>query len=335
MQFKTIVHYLFISEITMKRIGLLCSGADAPGMNAFIRSVIRSAEAKKIELIGISQGFKGLVEEQFKLVTRMDTANIVGTGGTILKTGVYEPFMDQANRTIAALNLKKAGIDGLIGCGGIGLLKVLHALAKEHNISVVGAPATIDNDIYGTDYTIGYDTALNTAADAIDRIRDTAESEGNVYIIEVMGSEAGYIAINVGIGCGAEYIAIPETITNIPDLHRRITTRQKNKRYIIVIGEGDEVGGGIDLANILKDSYNIDSRVAVLGALQKGGRPSIADRVLASRLGSAAIDAMLSGNVNAMVGVVNGTIQHTPLPMTFDRKKILPDYLVSLSDLLA
>jgi len=243
--------------------------------------------------------------------------------------------LDQANRTIAALNLKKAGIDGLIGCGGTGTLKGLHALAKEHNISVVGAPATIDNDIYGTDYTIGYDTALNTAADAIDRIRDTAESEGNVYIIEVMGSEAGYIAINVGIGCGAEYIAIPETITNIPDLHRRITTRQKNKRYIIVIGEGDEVGGGIDLAKILKDSYNIDSRVAVLGALQKGGRPSIADRVLASRLGSAAIDAMLSGNVNAMVGVVNGTIQHTPLPMTFDRKKILPDYLVSLSDLLA
>ena len=319
----------------MKRIGLLTSGTDAPGMNAFIRAVVRSAESKKVEIVGISQGFKGILEENFKTMSRADTANIVGTGGTILKTGKYLPIEQESTRKEAFEILKKAGIQGVIAAGGAWSLKHLHLLSKEHNFPVVGAAATIDNDIYGTDFTIGYDTALNTAADAIDRVRDTAESAGNVYIIEVMGSEAGYIAINVGISCGAEYIAIPETITNIPDLHRRISSREQNKRYIIVIGEGDEVGGGYDLAKILKDSYNIDSSVAVLGAMQKGGRPTVTDRVLASRLGAAAVDAMLDGNTNALVGVVNGAIQHTPLPLTYERKKILPDYLVSISDLLA
>lgn len=328
--------YCFIYFVSsMKRIGVLTSGSDAPGMNAHIRAIVRAAEAIKIEVIGISQGFKGLDEEQFRTLTRIDTANIVGMGGTILRTSQYAPFNDPSVRARCMDNIRRAKIEALIGCGGDGTLRGLHALAREFNFPVVGTPCTIDNDIYGTDLTIGFDTALNTAADAIDRIRDTADSEGNVYIIEVMGSQAGYIAINVGIGCGAEYIAIPETITNIPDLYRRISTRQQGKRYIVVVGEGDEVGGGIALAQILKDSYSIESRVAVLGALQRGGRPSVADRVLASRLGAAAVDAVLDGNVNAMVGVINGNIHHTPLPMSFERKKILPDYLVNLSELLA
>ncbi len=319
----------------MKRIGLLTSGTDAPGMNALIRSVVRTAESKKMEVIGISHGYKGIIEEQFRTLGRADTANIVGMGGTILKTSKYLPIEEEHVRKQAVENMKKAGIDGLIAAGGPWSLKYLHLMSKEHNFPVVGVGAIIDNDVYGTDYTIGYDSALNTAADAIDKIRDTADSMGNVFIIEVMGSQAGYIAINVGIGCGAEYIAIPETITNIPDLHRRISTRNDNKRYIIVIGEGDEVGGGFDLAKILKDSYNIDSIVSVLGAMQKGGKPSVADRILASRLGQAAVEAMKDGNTNSMVGIINGSIHHTPLPMTFERKKILPDYLVTLSDILA
>jgi len=319
----------------MKKIGVLTSGADAPGMNAHIRSIVRTASARGVQVIGIRRGFSGLIESDFFPLERKDTANIIGLGGTILRTSQSEEFMLADFRAKAADNLKAAGIEGIIGCGGEGTMKGLHALHRDHNVKVIGTPGTIDNDMYGTDFTIGFDTAINTAAEAIDRIRDTADSQGRVYIIEVMGSEAGFVATMVGIACGAEYMAIPETLTNIPDLYKRITREGKHKRYIVVIGEGDEVGGAVDLAALLKECYNIDSRVAVLGHIQRGGKPTVADRVLGSRLGQGAVETLLGGASNVMVGEVHGQLQFTSLPQTYERKKALQDHLIRLAELLA
>ncbi len=319
----------------MKKIAILTSGTDAPGMNAAIRSVVRTANAHNVEVVGVRRGFAGLIEGEFFTIERKDTANIIGHGGTILKTSQSEEFKMPDFRAKAAENMTKAGILGLIGCGGEGTMKGLHLLHRDHAIKTVGIPATIDNDIFGSDFTIGFDTAINTAAEAIDRIRDTADSQGRVYIIEVMGSEAGFIATMVGIACGAEYMAIPETITNIPDLHQRIKREGAHKRYIVVVGEGDEVGGAVELAALLKDCYNMESRVAVLGHLQRGGTPSVSDRVLASRLGHGAVETILGGASNVMVGEVHGQLQVTSLPQTYERKKPLQDHLIRLAEILA
>lgn len=317
----------------MKKIGVFTHGADAPGMNAALRAIYRICHSHHIELIAIRRGLVGLTEADFVPFERSMTSNIINRGGTVLHTSHFPEFENAEMRHKSALNLQNDGIQGVIGIGDATTMKVLSQLDKEHSIKTIGIPATIDNDLYGTDFTIGFDTAVNTAAEAIDRIRDTADSSDKVYAIEVMGSESGFLATYVGIACGADYIAIPETLTNVHDLFHKIT--QTKRRFIIVIGEGDEVGGATDLAKLMKEAYNLDIRVAVLGHLQRGGTPTVRDRVLASRLGQASVDALLSGTSNVMVGEVNGELHQTPLQITYERRKALNEQFVRLAEMLA
>lgn len=316
----------------MKKIGVFTHGADAPGMNAALRAIYRICHAHKVELVGIRNGLAGLTEADFVPFDRTMSANIINRGGTILHTSNFTEFENSELRHKAVVNLEHAGIQGVIGIGDATTMKVLSQLAREHSVHTVGIPATIDNDLYGSDFTIGFDTAINTAAEAIDRIRDTADSSGRVYAVEVMGSESGFLATYVGIACGADYIAIPETLTNVHDLFHKIT--HANRRFIIVIGEGDEVGGAAELSKLMKEAFNLDMRVVVLGHLQRGGTPTVRDRVLASRLGNAAVETLLSGASNVMVGELNSEIHHTPLQMTYEKRKGLNDQLVRLAEIL-
>lgn len=318
----------------MKRIAVFTSGGDAPGMNAHIRAVVRYALHKGLEVFGIIGGYNGMIEGEFIPMGRKETANIISLGGTILRTSRSMEFMTPEGRAKAAENLKNNQIDGVVACGGDGTFRGAHQLWLEHNVNIVGTPGTIDNDLFGTDYTIGYDTAINTCAEAIDRIRDTAGSHGRVFIIEVMGRHAGFIAMDVGISCGAEFIAVPETVTDLDILKERIVQQGEHKRTIVIVGEGDELGNASTIAQIMKERYDIDAKVTILGHIQRGGSPTVRDRVLASRLGVAAVDALLNGITDKFVGEINHEIVYTPLEIAYSRKKQLPQYIVDLSELL-
>lgn len=318
----------------MKRIGILTSGGDAPGMNAHIRAVVRTALHRGVEIYGIYGGYSGLIEGHIEKLGRKETANIIAAGGTILKTSRSKEFMNAGGRAAAAERLRDAGIEAVVACGGDGTFHGAHALFVEQNIQVVGTPGTIDNDLYGTDYTIGFDTAINTCTEAIDRIRDTADSHGRVFIVEVMGRHAGFIAMDVGISCGAEFIAVPETVTNMDVLYQRILRQGKSSRTIVIVGEGDELGNATTFANLLNEKYDIDSKVSILGHIQRGGSPSVQDRVLASHLGVAAVDALLEGKTDVMIGRINREIIYTPLEETWTKRKELPPFLIQLADLL-
>jgi 6-phosphofructokinase 1 len=319
----------------MRRIAVLTSGGDAPGMNAHVRAVIRAAIQRGVEIYGIIGGYSGMIEGHLTKMDRKSTANIISRGGTILKTARSKEFMNPGGRMAAADSLKEHGIEGLVCCGGDGTFRGAHALWEEHKIPVVGTPGTIDNDLFGTHYTIGYDTAVNTATEAVDKIRDTADSHGRVFIIEVMGRHAGFIAMDVGISTGAEYIAVPETMTNMDLLYQRILKQGRSRRTIIIVGEGDETGGGQKLAVQLQDEYGIESKVTILGHVQRGGSPTVRDRVLASHLGVAAVDALLSGQTDIMVGRVYHQITYTPLEDTWKKQKELKSYFQELADILA
>jgi 6-phosphofructokinase 1 len=317
----------------MKRIAVFTSGGDAPGMNAHVRAVIRSCIQYGIQPVGIINGYQGMIDNDFRNLERRDSANILSYGGTFIKTARCEQFKTPEGRAIAAKNLRENEIDGIVACGGDGTFHGAHYLHLEHGVSIIGTPGTIDNDLFGTDYTIGYDTAINTALEAIDRIRDTADSHGRIFIVEVMGRHAGFIAMDVGVAAGAKAIAVPETHTDLADLAARINENPQ-RRSIIIVGEGDELGGAGDVARMLKESYNIDAKVSILGHIQRGGSPTARDRVLASRLGVAAVNALLYGKTDVMVGETNGAITYTPLCDTWEKKKPLPSYLVELSTLL-
>ncbi|MGE5480030.1 MAG: 6-phosphofructokinase [Chloroflexota bacterium] len=319
----------------MKRIGIFTSGGDAPGMNAFIRAAVRAGLQRGVEVYGIMNGYSGMIEGEIMKLTRKDTANIIGRGGTILKTSRSKEFTMPGGRAAAAERLKEAGIEGLIACGGDGTFRGAHALYEEHHIPVVGVAGTIDNDIWGTNYTIGYDTAINTAASAIDRIRDTADSHGRVFLCEVMGRHAGFIAMDVGVSCGAEFIAIPEIVTNLDLLYQRILRQGKSRRNVIIIGEGDEVGGALIIAELLKEKYDIEAKVSILGHVQRGGSPTVRDRVLASHLGLASVDALLAGQTDVMIGRNNHDITYTPFVDTWTKQKPIWNYLIELADVLA
>jgi 6-phosphofructokinase 1 len=316
----------------MKKIGILTSGGDAPGMNAHIRAVVRHGLNKGIEVIGIEDGFAGLIEGKFKKMKRANTANIISLGGTILYTSRCKAFHTIGGRAAAADRIKEANLDGLIVCGGNGSFHGAHLLWKEHQIPAIGTPGTIDNDLYGTDWTIGYDTAINTATEAIDKIRDTAYSHGRVFIVEVMGRNAGFIAMDVGISTGAEYIAIPETESNIDILYKKILEQGKNNRTIVIVGEGDEVGGAMAFSQILKDRFDVKSHVTILGHIQRGGSPTVRDRVLATRLGVAAVDALLEGKTDIMVGQINKELAFIQLEDTWTKKKKIINYHITLSE---
>jgi 6-phosphofructokinase 1 len=322
----------------IKRIGVLTSGGDAPGMNAAIRAVTRTGVFYDLEVIGIRHGFQGLINGNFKPLKAYSVSDIIQRGGTILKTARSEEFRTPEGRRAAYVNLREAGIDGVVCIGGDGTFTGAGIFSEEYDIPFVGVPGTIDNDIYGTDYTIGYDTALNTVVEAVDKIRDTASAHNRMFFVEVMGAEAGFIALNSGISTGAEAIIIPELKGEGKNLKALIETgnRRKKSSNIIIVAEGDEEGGAIAIANKLKDDFkDYDVRVTVLGHLQRGGSPSAIDRVNASRLGNAAVEALLDDQKSVMVGLQNDTIVLVPFRKAVKLHKTISPALLELSNILS
>jgi 6-phosphofructokinase 1 len=295
----------------IKRIGVLTSGGDAPGMNAAIRAVVRTAVYNGIKITGIRQGYYGMIYKDFIEMDAASVSDIIQRGGTILKTARCDEFKTPEGRQTAYDNLREAGIDGVVVIGGDGSFTGARIFNEEHDIPFVGVPGTIDNDIYGTDYTIGYDTALNTVVQAVDKIRDTASAHNRMFFIEVMGAEAGFIALYGGLATGAEAILIPENAGQDRDLAKLI--HQGNERVkssnIIIVAEGDKGGGTLAIAEKAKNDFKgYEIRVSILGHLQRGGSPSAIDRVNASRLGHAAVEALLDDQKSVMVGIVNNEI---------------------------
>ena len=321
----------------MKRIGVLTSGGDAPGMNACLRAVVRTAKARGLEVIGIEKGYTGLVENLFRPLEARDMANILQRGGTILKTGRCLEFLKPEVRKSAVVHLKAKQIDGLVCIGGDGSFRGAMTLWREFQIPVVGTPGTIDNDLFGTDVTIGFDTAVNTALGAIDKIRDTADSHDRLFIVEVMGRNSGHIASHVGLACGAEEVFTPEINTTVDKAVEKILDAQKKgkKSSIIVTAEGQKPGRAYDLAEAIRKKTGLDAKVCILGHIQRGGSPTATDRIIASRMGSAAVDALLNGEKDVMVGIEKNEIKFTPFELATQReKKTSLDY-VKLSNLLA
>ncbi|HTN45391.1 MAG TPA: 6-phosphofructokinase [Flavipsychrobacter sp.] len=300
---------------SIKRIGVLTSGGDSPGMNAAIRAVTRTAIYHGMEVFGIRRGYQGMIEGDIAKMETTDVSNIIQRGGTVLKTARSKEFMEPEGREKAYRQLMKHQIDALVLIGGDGTFRGAVEFFKEHQIPAVGLPGTIDKDLAGSDFTIGFDTAVNTAVEAIDKIRDTAEAHDRLFVVEVMGRDAGYIALNSGIACGAEDILIPETKTDAREILKRIADDERRKKtvHIIVIAEGDDFGGAEEVMGLIKEHCpRLDARATVLGHIQRGGSPTYADRVLASRLGHAAVVGLNEGKTMVMAGIVNDSITYTP-----------------------
>ena len=322
------------------RIGIFTSGGDAPGMNACIRAAVRRACGEGLEVVGIRRGYAGMIEGDFVEMDRQSVSNILQQGGTILKSARSERFTTPEGRAEAASRLREAGIGALIAIGGDGTLQGATHLAAEHGVVVVGCPGTIDNDLFGTDETIGFDTALNTALESIDKIRDTADAHNRLFLVEVMGRDSGFIALACGIGGGAELELIPEMMTDVDEIRAQIyeLMESQQRSSIVVVAEGDDLGGAHRIAEALRadpDFARVDLRVAVLGHIQRGGSPTARDRVLASRLGAAAVEALLDGHDGVMGGVVNNDIRLTPMRNAWSRKKEIDYDLLGLAKQLS
>lgn len=322
----------------MKCIGVYTSGGDAPGMNACLRAVVRTAIANNLEVVGIRRGYQGMIEGDFLKLEAHSVSNIIQRGGTILKSSRSEQFRTPEGRKRAYDRLTEAGVGGLVAIGGDGTFAGARIFASEYPIPIVGAPGTIDNDLFGTDFTIGFDTALNTAMDGIDKIRDTADSHNRLFFIEVMGRDAGFIALNSGIAGGAEAVLIPEQKTYIDQLINMLEQgwlRHKTSS-IIVVAEGDDAGGAFEVAEKVKAHLPYyDTRVAILGHIQRGGVPTCMDRVLASRLGHAAVEALMEGLSNVMVGQVNNKVVHTSFAKACKYHQEVDPNLLSLVEVLS
>lgn len=322
----------------MKNIAVFTSGGDAPGMNAAIRAVVRTALYYNVGVKGIVNGYDGLINGDIIDMDSRSVANIIQRGGTILKTSRSEEFRTAEGRAKAGRMVKEHNIEGLVAIGGDGTFTGAEIFCRETGITVMGVPGTIDNDLYGTDYTIGFDTAINTAIDAIDKIRDTADSHNRVFLVEVMGRHAGFIALEVGIGGGAEAILIPEEETKIEDLINFFSKeKRKQKSFsIIVVAEGDDAGGAFDIAKKMKEAIpGFDPRVSVLGHIQRGGKPSAYDRLLGSRLGSGAVVELLEGETNKMVGIVSNELVLTSFAEAIGKSKQVDRNLLKLASILA
>ncbi len=319
------------------KIAVLTSGGDAPGMNAAIRSVVRTAITSKMEVIGVLGGYGGILQNKFIGLSMSSVANIIQRGGTILKSGRAPEFLKPDVRAVAAANLRAQGIEALIVIGGDGTFNGAQLLFQEHQVPVVGIPGTIDNDIFGTEETIGFDTAINTALEAIDRIRDTAASHDRLFIVEVMGRDSGFIAIDVGLAGGAEEVFIPETMTNVDQAIQSIkrgVLRGKSSS-IIVASEGQKVGRAYDLAEQIRRKAGFDSKVCVLGHIQRGGPPSARDRILASRFGFSAVRAVQQNKSGVMVAMQSGHVDLVNLKDCLGKKRRVPSELIELAQLLA
>lgn len=321
----------------LSKIGVLTSGGDAPGMNACIRAVVRYGASCKLVVVGIRRGYAGLLEGDLVRLDSRAVANIIQRGGTILETARCEEMKTAEGLKKAIATLHREGIEGLITIGGDGTFRGAATLAEVGGIKVIGIPGTIDNDVYGTDYAIGFDTAINTALDAIDKIRDTAGSLQRPFFIEVMGRDRGFIALDVGIAGGAESILMPEAETKIEELclDMRRSFKRGKKSYIVIVAEGDEAGGVFPIAQQVWERLRLEYRVCVLGHIQRGGSPTARDRILASQLGAAAVDALANGKTGYMVGELKGEIAFTPLSETWGKRKELDSNLLKLTGILA
>jgi len=322
----------------IKKIGVLTSGGDAPGMNAAIRAIVRTCSYHNVECIGIFRGFQGLIDGDFEVLGPRDVNYIINKGGTILKTARCVAFRTEEGRKVAYDNLKKAGVDALIVIGGDGSFTGAMVLSKEFDIPIMGIPGTIDNDIHGTSHTIGFDTALNTVVDAVDKIRDTASSHKRLFFVEVMGRDAGHIALNAGIGAGAEEILIPEENMGMERLLESLKKSKKSGKSssIVIVAEGEKLGKNVfELGEYVETNLpEYEVRVSVLGHMQRGGAPSCFDRVLASRLSVKAVETLLEGGSNYMVGLINDQVALTPLEQAVKGHSPVDQELLRVSDII-
>ena len=324
---------------TIKRIAVLTSGGDAPGMNAAVRAVVRSSIFYELECFVVYQGYEGLIDGSFEKFTARSVNNIVNKGGTILRSARSLEFRTPDGRKKAFANLQKNQIDALVVIGGDGSFTGAMIFQEEFNFPVIGIPGTIDNDIYGTQYTLGYDTAINTVVEVIDKIRDTASSHNRLFFVEVMGRDAGHIALNSGIGAGAEEILIPEENRGLEQLLESLKTSEKSGKSssIVVVAEGDKTGKNVfELASYVEQNLpHYEVRVSVLGHMQRGGTPSCFDRVLASRMGVHAVESLKNGKSNVMVGVMNDQMHLTPLDKAIKGKSEINQNLLRVTDILS
>ena len=322
----------------VNKIAVFTSGGDAPGMNAALRAVVRTASHYNIECYGVREGFNGLIHDDFTKMGPRSVKNIITEGGTILKSARSKEFMTKEGRKKAYDNCVKHGIEALVCIGGDGTFTGAKVFNEEFDIKVIGVPGTIDNDIFGTDNTIGYDTALNTAMEAIDKIRDTATSHNRVFFVEVMGRDAGFIALNSGIASGALDILIPERKDSIEDLFATFEKAEKagKSSSIVVVAEGEQLGSIYDIAKATKAGFpDYDIRVAILGHIQRGGSPSCADRVLASRLGYGAVVGLMQGKTNVMAGLQSNRLTYTPIEEAIKKHNEIDQDLLKISEILA
>jgi 6-phosphofructokinase 1 len=321
----------------IRHIGVFTSGGDSPGMNAAIRAIVRSAHVLGIRTTGILGGYDGLVNGQVKELGVRDVSNIIQRGGTILRSARSEAFRTPEGRSKAASTMTTLGMDALVAIGGDGTFTGANILFQEYGTRIIGLPGTIDNDLMGTDRTIGFDTAVNTAVEAIDKIRDTASSHDRLFFVEVMGRDTGFIALASAIASGAEYVMLPEVPQRIDQLLAALTeAKQSKSSSIVVVAEGDEEGDAFEVARKVKERHaHFDIRVTVLGHLQRGGSPSVMDRLLASRLGVAAVEQLGKGAHDTMVGEVNGTIVLTPFREAIGKRKQLDSDLLRIMPILA
>jgi len=321
----------------LQKIGIFTSGGDAPGMNAAIRAVTRAAIANNLEVVGIRRGYQGMIEGDFIPLKSSDVSGILHLGGTMLKTARSMDFKTPQGREKAYRQLKNAGIDAVVVIGGDGSFTGALVLSQEYDIPFIGIPGTIDNDLYGTDYTIGYDTALNTVVQAVDKIKDTARSHGRIFFVEVMGREAGLLALTSGIACGAEAIMIPESDQHRAQLERFLSEGYKHKESsgIIMVAEGEEAGGAIKVAEeVRKNHPDLDVRVSILGHIQRGGSPTAKDRVNATKMGVAAIDALLDDQKSIMIGLDNEKIVHIPFNKAVKAHNPIDNNLLDIQKLI-
>jgi 6-phosphofructokinase 1 len=320
----------------MKKIAVFTSGGDSPGMNACVRATVRTAHYYNVEIMGILRGYAGMIENDMISLAPRSVSNMIQRGGTILKTARSKPFMTPEGRKQAYENLVQNGIEGLVCIGGNGSFTGAKLFYEEYGIPCVGAPGTIDNDLYGTDFTIGFDTAINTALEAIDKIRDTADSHDRIFFVEVMGRHAGFIALEVGIAGGAEGILVPETHADWQKTLDMFVGVNKSKKAfsIVVVAEGEEHGGALEIVEQIKKIDPLfDARVTILGHIQRGGSPTAYDRVLASRLGNAAVEALLRGETNKMAGLINNKVVLTSFDDAIHKTKPLDQDLLRLVDI--
>jgi 6-phosphofructokinase 1 len=327
-----------MSDKKIKRVAVFTSGGDAPGMNAAIRAVVRTATYHDLHVFGIERGYQGMIDGKIRRLETSDVGNIIHRGGTMLKTARSKEFLTPEGRAKAYDTLMANDIDACIAIGGNGTFTGASIFSKEYDMPFIGLPGTIDNDLYGTDLTIGFDTAINTAMEAADKIRDTADSHNRLFFVEVMGRHAGFIAIHSAIGSGASGVLIPENNHTIEDLiaHLKKAAKRNKPFGLVIVAEGNRYGGATEVARLVQEKFDYyDTKVAIIGHLQRGGSPTCIDRVLASRLGFEAVEALLKGKKNVMIGMEKNDVTYVPFEEAISKAKNVNRTLIKIAEILA